>query len=73
MESAMSGTRSDDSTRLKMHIGHYVAPNPAEAAVSPPIHDGSGRRTHLGINHPVLAWLLCPIGEIPNFNEDSKR
>jgi hypothetical protein len=47
MESAISGTRSDDSTRLKTHIGHYVAPNPAEAAVSPPIHDGSGRRTHM--------------------------
>ncbi|KAJ8582432.1 hypothetical protein M405DRAFT_830676 [Rhizopogon salebrosus TDB-379] len=46
MESAISGTRSDDSTRLKTHIDHYVAPNPAEAAVSPPIHDGSGRRTH---------------------------
>jgi hypothetical protein len=72
MESAISGTRSDDSTRLKTHIGHYVAPNPAEAAVSPPIHDGSGRRTHMGINHPVLARFLCPIGEIARFDEDSK-
>jgi len=72
MESAISGTRSDDSTRLKIHIGHYVAPNPAEAAVSPPIHNGSGRRTHMGINHPILAHFLCPIGEIARFNEDSK-
>jgi hypothetical protein len=28
MESAISGTHSDDSTRLKTHIGHYVAPKP---------------------------------------------
>ncbi|KAJ8594651.1 hypothetical protein M405DRAFT_808738, partial [Rhizopogon salebrosus TDB-379] len=62
MESAISGTRSDGSTRLKTHTGHYVAPNPAGAAVSPPIHDGSNRRTHMGINHPVLARFLCPIG-----------
>ncbi|KAJ8588357.1 hypothetical protein M405DRAFT_934148 [Rhizopogon salebrosus TDB-379] len=72
MESAISRTRSDDSTHLKTHIGHYVAPNPAEAAVSPPIHDGSGRRTHMGINHPVLPRFLCPIGEIARFDEDSK-
>ncbi|KAG1789935.1 uncharacterized protein HD556DRAFT_1446512 [Suillus plorans] len=71
MESVISGTCSDDSTRLKIPICDYVAPNPAEKAVVPPLHDGSsGRRTHLGVNHPVLARFLCPIGEIENFNED---
>ncbi|KAG1789599.1 uncharacterized protein HD556DRAFT_1446826 [Suillus plorans] len=70
MESAISGTRSDDSTRLKIPICDYVAPNPAVKAVVPPLHDGSGRRTHLGMNHPVLARFLCPIGEIESFNED---
>jgi hypothetical protein len=73
MESAISRTRSDDSTRLKTHIGHYVAPNQTDAAVSPPIHDGSNRRTHMGINHhPVLAHFLCPVGEIARFDGDSK-
>ncbi|KAG1725157.1 uncharacterized protein EDB91DRAFT_1087218 [Suillus paluster] len=70
MESAILGTHSDDSTHLKMPICDYVAPNPADKAVVPPLHDGSGQCTHLGVNHPVLARFLCPIGEIENFNED---
>ncbi|KAG2133389.1 hypothetical protein BD769DRAFT_1354026 [Suillus cothurnatus] len=47
-----------------------MAPNPADKAVVPPLYDGSGRRTYLGVNHPVLARFLCPIGEIESFNED---
>jgi hypothetical protein len=70
MESAISGTRSDDATRLKTHFGRYVAPNPAEAIVSPLIHDGSSRRTHMSINHPVLVRFLRLIGEIARFDED---
>jgi len=72
MESTISGTRSDDSTRLKIQIGKYAALDPARHPVSPPIDDGSGRRTHMGMNHPVLARFLCPIGEIERFNEDPK-
>jgi hypothetical protein len=49
-----------------------MAPNPAEAAVSPPTHDGSDQRTHMGINHPLLARFLCPIGEITRFDEKRK-
>jgi hypothetical protein len=44
----------------------------SEAAVSPPIHDGSSRQTHMGINYSVLARFLCPIGEIARCDEDSK-
>ncbi|KAG2116899.1 hypothetical protein BD769DRAFT_1313100, partial [Suillus cothurnatus] len=65
-------TRSDDSTRLKLQISKYVALNPAKDPVSPPIDDGSGQRTHMGINHPVLARFLCPIGEITRFQDDPK-
>ncbi|KAJ8579614.1 hypothetical protein M405DRAFT_870119 [Rhizopogon salebrosus TDB-379] len=67
MESAISGTRSDDATRLKTHFGRYVAPNPAEAIVSPLIHDGSSRRTHMGINHPVFS-VRPPLDNI--FDDD---
>ncbi|KAJ8593002.1 hypothetical protein M405DRAFT_811676, partial [Rhizopogon salebrosus TDB-379] len=62
MEFAISGTHSDDSTHLKTHIGHYVAPKPLY--FHRVIHDGSSRlgQTHMGINYPVLAHFLCPIG-----------
>ncbi|KAG0708241.1 hypothetical protein DFH29DRAFT_1075870 [Suillus ampliporus] len=33
----ISGTRSDDATRLKPQIGHYAAPNPSVAGLTSPI------------------------------------
>ncbi|KAG1759755.1 hypothetical protein EDD22DRAFT_955587 [Suillus occidentalis] len=72
MESTILGTRSDDSTRLKIQISRYAALDPVQHPVSPPVDDSSGRRTHMGINHPVLSRFLCPISEIEKFNEDPK-
>ncbi|KAJ8582569.1 hypothetical protein M405DRAFT_558423 [Rhizopogon salebrosus TDB-379] len=50
-----------------------MAPNPAEAAVSPPTHDGSDQRTHMGINHPPLARFLYPIDYISERSNGCKR
>ncbi|KIJ57755.1 hypothetical protein HYDPIDRAFT_44790 [Hydnomerulius pinastri MD-312] len=55
MNSVIKLTRSDDCSRLRDKIGHYAAPNPAEAALSPPIYIGGTSRSHMGLNHPVLA------------------
>ncbi|KIJ07142.1 hypothetical protein PAXINDRAFT_19656 [Paxillus involutus ATCC 200175] len=66
-------THSDDASRLKDKIGHYVAPNAAEAAISPPFYIGGSSRSHLGLNHIVLARFLCPINKLHEFNIDPKR
>jgi hypothetical protein len=67
MSSVISGTRSDDATRMKSQIGHFAAPNPA---ITPPINNGSSSRSHLGVNHPVLTLLLYPIMSFEEFKAD---
>ncbi|KAG1899965.1 uncharacterized protein F5891DRAFT_1189048 [Suillus fuscotomentosus] len=37
MTAVISGTRSDDATRLKAQIGHYVAPEPLKEGLKPTI------------------------------------
>ena len=61
--------RSNDCTRLWWDIGHYVAPDPSVTAVTPPIN-GSLSPTQLGLNHPVLACLLCPIEAVDEYDDD---
>ncbi|KAG1896790.1 uncharacterized protein F5891DRAFT_983207 [Suillus fuscotomentosus] len=73
MDATISGTRSDDASRLKSQIGHYVAFNTKDHPIRPAIYDGSGSRTHLGINHPVLARFLCPVRELKRFSEDADK
>ena len=69
MNKIISATRSNDCTRLCREIGTYAAPDPTVAAVSPPIHVGSA--TQLGLNHPVLARMLCPIEAIVEYQADA--
>jgi hypothetical protein len=52
---------------MKSQIGHFAAPNPA---ITPPINNGSSSRSHLGVNHPVLALLLYPIMSFEEFKAD---
>ncbi|KAG1724019.1 hypothetical protein EDB19DRAFT_2028955 [Suillus lakei] len=71
MTAVISGTRSDDATRLKVQIGHYAAPEPLKEGLKPTIYNsGSLSRAHMGINHPVLASFLCPISALADFNRD---
>jgi hypothetical protein len=71
MNAVISGTRSDDATRLKVQIGHYAAPEPLKEGLKPTIYNGGSlSRAHMGINHPVLAYFLCPISALADFNRD---
>ncbi|KAF8833519.1 hypothetical protein BDN67DRAFT_1017463 [Paxillus ammoniavirescens] len=70
MNKAIKLTRSDDPICLRDKIGLYAVPNPTQAAMSPPIYLGS--KSQLRFNHPVLAWLLCPISALSEFQEDPK-
>ncbi|KAG1770566.1 hypothetical protein EV702DRAFT_977946, partial [Suillus placidus] len=59
------------ATRLKVQIGHYVAPEPLKEGLKPTIYNGGSlSRAHMGINHPVLASFLCPISALADFNRD---
>ncbi|KAG2740252.1 hypothetical protein P692DRAFT_20753714 [Suillus brevipes Sb2] len=73
MDTVISATRSDDTSRLKSQIGHYAAFNTKDNPIRPAIYDGSGSRTHMGINHPVLARFLCPVRELKAFSEDADQ
>ncbi|KAI5994684.1 hypothetical protein EDD15DRAFT_2366207 [Pisolithus albus] len=59
MNKAISGARSDDATRLKVHVGVYAALNPLKAGLEPPLST-TGTRSVFGLNHPFLTKLLCP-------------
>ena len=69
MNDIIGSARSNDCTRLQRDIGHYVAPDPSVTAVTPPIN-GSSSPTQLGLNHPVLACLLCPIDAVDKYDDD---
>jgi hypothetical protein len=71
MNAVISGTRSDDATRIKVQIGHYAAPEPLQEALKPTIYNGGSlSRVHMGINHPVLASFLCPISALEDFKKN---
>ena len=72
MDAAISATRSDDTSRLKSQIGHYATLD-CRSPIMPAIYDGTGSRTHLGINHPILAQFLCPVRELKAFSEDAAK
>ncbi|KAG1760894.1 hypothetical protein EDD22DRAFT_780536 [Suillus occidentalis] len=72
MDAAISATCSNDTSHLKGQIGHYAAFN-CHSPIMPPIYDGTGSRTHLGINHPILAQFLCPVRELKAFSEDADK
>ncbi|KAI6111121.1 hypothetical protein F5141DRAFT_1274468 [Pisolithus sp. B1] len=59
MNKAISGARSDDATRLKVHVGVYAAPHPLKAGLEPPLST-TGTRSVFGLNHAFLTKLLCP-------------
>ncbi|KAG1846262.1 hypothetical protein F4604DRAFT_1688468 [Suillus subluteus] len=70
MNTVLSATRSDDAARLKSQIGHYVVAIPSDGSMKPAFYTSSSSKTHLGINHPILASFLCPISQLAVFNGD---
>ncbi|KAG1847058.1 hypothetical protein F4604DRAFT_1688178 [Suillus subluteus] len=70
MNTVISATRSDDVARLKSQIGHYAAPILSDGGLKPAIYNGNPSRSHLGVNHPVLASYLCPVLHLAEFNRD---
>ncbi|KAG1897519.1 uncharacterized protein F5891DRAFT_923775, partial [Suillus fuscotomentosus] len=38
--------------------------------LKPAIYNGNPSRSHLDVNHPVLASYLCPVSHLAEFNRD---
>ncbi|KAG1823131.1 hypothetical protein EV424DRAFT_1346463 [Suillus variegatus] len=42
----------------------------SDGGLKPAIYNGNPSRSHLGVNHPVLASYLCPVSRLAEFNRD---
>jgi hypothetical protein len=73
MNTVISATHSDDAACLKLQIGHYAMAIPSDGGTKPAFHTGSSSKTHLGVNHPILASFLCPISQLAVFNGDKVK
>ncbi|KAJ8586637.1 hypothetical protein M405DRAFT_935269 [Rhizopogon salebrosus TDB-379] len=62
MQVIIGQVRLEDASHLKPVIGQYVAPEPDIKSLEPPIFADT-QRSHakMGINHPQLAAMLCPV------------
>ncbi|KAH7886494.1 hypothetical protein F5I97DRAFT_1829124 [Phlebopus sp. FC_14] len=69
MNQAMKTTHSDDSAHLRDKIVFYAAFNPVGASIMLAIYPSSSK-LQLGINHIILAVLLCPINSLWKFKQD---
>jgi len=73
MDAIISLTCSDDTSCLKSQIGHYAAFNTKDHPICLAIYDGSGSRTHMCINHPVLVRFFCLVRELKSFSGDADK
>ncbi|KAG2357794.1 hypothetical protein BDR07DRAFT_1490321 [Suillus spraguei] len=72
-EVIMSQVRSDDASHLKSCIAQYAAPDPLDKGLQPPIYTDNKSHALLGVNHPQLAGMLCPIKHAKAYHEDPKK
>jgi hypothetical protein len=73
MNTVISATRSDDAAHLKSQIRHYAVVISLDGGMKPAFYTGSSSKTHLGINHPILASFLCPISQLAVFHGDKVK
>lgn len=67
----IKGLRANDTARLRDKIASYIPRDPMKDAVLPPIHP-SKARSQMGLNHPLLAQMLCPILSHEDFLKDQE-
>ncbi|KAG1741389.1 hypothetical protein EDD22DRAFT_959028 [Suillus occidentalis] len=65
---------SEDASKLKPYIGHYVAFDAENEPLKPAIYsDNQKLHAKMGVNHPQLATMLCPIKHLAAFHKDPKK
>ncbi|KAG1729308.1 uncharacterized protein EDB91DRAFT_1060011 [Suillus paluster] len=74
MQDTIKQIHSEDTSKLKPYIGHYVAVEPDMKELEPSIFSND-KKSHarMGINHPQLTAMLCPIKHLTSYNEDCKK
>lgn len=71
MQVIIGQVRSEDASHLKPVIGKYAAPNPDDKDLEPPISANNHRsRAKMGLNHPQLARMICPVKYLGEYSKD---
>ncbi|KAG2367260.1 hypothetical protein BDR07DRAFT_1606178 [Suillus spraguei] len=71
MQTIIGQVRSEDASHLKPVIGQYAAYDPDDKDLDPPIRANNQRsRAKMGINHPQLARMLCPVKCLGEYLKD---
>jgi hypothetical protein len=74
MQDVIGQICSEDASKLKPYIGHYVALDAENEPLKPAIYsDNQKSHTKIGMNHPQLATMLCPIKHLAAYCEDPKK
>ncbi|KAG0702489.1 hypothetical protein DFH29DRAFT_804876 [Suillus ampliporus] len=73
MQVIIGQVHSEDASHLKPVIGQYAAPEPEVKGPEPPIFaDNQKSCAKMGINHPQLAAMLCPVKHLGDYLDDPK-
>lgn len=71
MQIIIGQVHSEDASHLKPVIGQYAAPEPNVKGLEPPIFaDTQQPHAKMGINHPQLAAMFCPVKYLVEYQED---
>ncbi|KAG2119322.1 hypothetical protein DEU56DRAFT_697551, partial [Suillus clintonianus] len=74
MQDVIGQIRSEDASKLKPYIGRYAALDAESEPLNPPIYsDNQKSRAKMGVNHPQLAAMLCPIKHLAAYRENPKK
>ncbi|KAG2078885.1 hypothetical protein BDR04DRAFT_996840 [Suillus decipiens] len=74
MQEIIGQIHSEDMSHLKPFIGCYAVADPDNNGLHPPIYsDHSKSRAKMGMNHPQLAGMLCPIKHIQSYQNEPRK
>ncbi|KAF8834665.1 hypothetical protein BDN67DRAFT_1072638 [Paxillus ammoniavirescens] len=63
-------TCSNDASQLGGKLAVYAVHEPSKDTITPPIVNGSGRRSHLGLSHAVFAGFIIPVDYLQLYEDD---
>ncbi|KAG2143968.1 hypothetical protein BD769DRAFT_1636738 [Suillus cothurnatus] len=74
MQEIIGQIRSEDASHLKPFIGNYAVAQPGVKGLEPPIFSENKKsRARMGVNHPQLAGMLCPVKHVNAYHNNPKK
>ncbi|KAG2142229.1 uncharacterized protein EDB93DRAFT_1105484 [Suillus bovinus] len=74
MQEIIGQIRSKDTSHLKPFIGNYVVAQPGIKGLEPLIFlENKKSCARMGVNHPHLAGMLCPVKHVKAYHADPKK